>query len=311
MNNNKTIGIVGVGNVGSTLAFKLATSNICNKILLKDIKDDFTKAMAMDISQAAFSFDSNCKVISCNSKDSFENCDIVVITAGIARKPNMSREDLLLTNSKILKSILDEIFELNKKAIYIIVSNPLDALVYVALKQTNLPRNQVFGMAGVLDSARFKYYISKKLNFEFKKIDAKVIGAHSNTMVPLINQAKVDNQNITNLLTKEDIAEILENTKNGGAKIVELLGTSAYFAPALSIFNMCTAIIKDTKEELCASVLLFGEYGYNEITLGVPSIIGKNGVEKVVELELNDIERNELEISTQTVISSLKILKKE
>lgn len=311
MSNKYTIGIVGVGNVGSTLAFSLASSNLCNKILLKDIREDFIKAMALDISQAILSLDLNCKIIPTNSTNRFKDCDIVVITAGVARKPNMSREDLLITNSNIMKSILDEVFQENKNAIYIIVSNPLDALVYFTLKYTNLPRNRVLGMAGTLDSARFKYYISQKLNFEYKKIDAIVIGSHSSFMLPLINHAKVDDKKIIDILSKEDIKDILENTKNGGAKIVDLIGTSAYFAPAQSIFNMCKAILNDNKEEFCASVMLLNEFGYNDTALGVPIILGKNGVEQIKKLELSYVEKQDLYKSSLVVQESINILKKE
>ncbi|WP_198306163.1 malate dehydrogenase [Arcobacter vandammei] len=309
--NNKTIGIVGVGNVGSTLAFNLAISGLCNKILLKDIKEDFTKAMALDISQAAKASNNNTTIKACLNKGEFKDCDIVIITAGIARKPNMSREDLLLINAKIIEDIFDDILEQNKEAIYIIVSNPLDAMVYVALTKSKLPRNRVFGMAGVLDSARFKHYIEEKIKIPYKKIDALVIGSHSNTMLPLVNFAKVDDKNLNEILTKDEIEDILENTKNGGARIVELLKTgSAYFAPANSCFLMCKAILEDSKEVFPVSAMLLNEYNYSGFPLGIPCVLGKNGIEDFIELSLNENEKKELENSTITVINSINILKK-
>ncbi|WP_026803763.1 malate dehydrogenase [Aliarcobacter lanthieri] len=307
--NKKVIGIVGVGNVGSNLAFNIATNNLCDEVLLKDIREEFTEAMALDITQASLSSNNKTIVKACNNKE-FKNCNIIVITAGIARKPNMSREDLLFTNAKIMNSILDDILPLNPNAIFIIVSNPLDAMVYSALKKSNLSRNKVFGMAGVLDSARFKYYISKKINFYYKKIDAIVIGSHSNSMVPLISQARIDDKRVIDILNKEDIQEILENTKNGGAKIVELLKTgSAYFAPSFSTYLMCKSILNDEKNIFSCSVKLEGEYGYNDIPLGTPVVLGKEGIEKIIELDLNKKEKEELNKSIETIQSSINILK--
>lgn len=306
---NITIGIVGVGNVGSTLAFNLATSGLCNKILLKDIKEDFTKAMALDISQACKTTNNQTKVVACFD-NSFKNCDIVIITAGIARKENMSREDLLKINSKIIEDIFDEVLENNQNAIFIIVSNPLDAMVYKAYTKSKLPRNRVFGMAGTLDSARFKYYIDEKIDFPYKNIEAMVIGAHSNTMLPLINHTKIDGKKVVDILSKSDVDDILENTKNGGAKVVELLKTgSAYFAPAYSCFLLCKAIIKDSKEVFTVSTILLNEYGYNNLSFGVPCVISKQGIEKIIELDLTQDEKQELENSSKTVLNSINILK--
>ena len=307
--NRKKIGIVGVGNVGSNLAFLLATNKVCDEILLKDIREDFAKAVALDISQAVCN--KNVTVNACNGED-FKDCDIVVITAGIARKPNMSREELLLTNAKILSLVFDEILENNKNAIYIVVSNPLDAMVYAALKRTKLPKNRVFGMAGVLDSARFRYYIAKALDFKFKDIKALVIGSHSNSMLPLVNHSFVDGKKLSDIFSKEQLDEIVNNTKNGGAKIVELFKTSsAYFAPAHSIFLMCKAIIDDTKEIFACCYMLENEYNCNGITMGVPVVLGKNGVESVVKLDLDGSELELLKESSKTVENSIEIIKKE
>lgn len=307
--NDVTVGIVGVGNVGSTLAFNLAISGLCDNILLKDLREDFIKGISLDISQSAKASNNKTKVKACINSDEFKDCNIVVITAGIARKPNMSREDLLLINAKIIENIFDEILEKNNNAIFIIVSNPLDAMVHVALKKSNLPKNRVFGMAGALDTARFKYYIQQKLNSKYENIEALVIGSHSNKMVPLANHVKIDNKKLTEILNKDEIEEILENTKNGGAKIVELLKTSsAYFTPAYCCFLMCKAIIKDSKEIFSTSVKLENEYGFNDLILGVPTILGKNGIERILELELSKEEQIELKNSANVVTQSINVL---
>jgi len=310
--NKKIVGIVGVGNIGSNLAFNLAINELCDEILLKDIREDFIKAMALDISQSAFSANSKATIKACTKNKDFKSCDIIVITAGIIRKPNMSREDLLLKNTEIMNSILDDILILNPNATFIIVSNPLDIMVYSVLQKSKLPRNKVFGMAGALDSARFKYYISQKIDFEYKNIDAIVIGSHSNSMLPLISQAKVDNKKIVDILSKNDIEEILENTKNGGAKIVKLLkNTSAYFAPAFNTYLMCKAILNDEEKIFPCSVKLEGEYGYKDITIGVPVILGKNGIESIIELNLTKKEKEEFKKSIQKVQINIDILKEK
>lgn len=309
--NKKTVGIVGVGNVGSSLAFTLATNGICDKILLKDIRLDFIKAIALDLSQASQNTKHKVSIKVCEENSEFKDCDIVVITAGIARKENMSREDLLLTNAKILSSILDDISNFNQDAIYIIVSNPLDAMVYLALEKTQAPRNKVLGMAGILDSARFKYHISEKLNFAYENIECMVIGSHSDTMLPLLSQTKVDGKELSSILNKEEIKDIIYNTKTSGAKIVELFkSTSAYFAPAYGIYVMCKAILNDTKEIYPCSVRLDGEYSFYDLALGVPSVLGKNGVENIVEFTLLDEEKEKLQESSKVVKDNIQILKR-
>lgn len=306
----KRVGIIGSGSVGSTLAFSIATRNICDEILIKDIREDFMKAVSLDISQASIINESRTTLKAISNASDFKDCDIIIITAGVARTPNMSREDLLLKNANILISVLDEIIKLNKNAIFITVTNPLDALTYLAIKHTNLDRKKVFGMAGELDSARFKYYINKALDFKAKNIKAQVIGSHSNSMLPLVSSATVDGRKLEEIFTKEEINNIIENTKNGGANIVELLKSgSAYFAPALAVANMCEAILSDSKKEFICSVELFKEYGYNDLTLGVPVILGKNGIEKIIELELSKDEKFKLDISAQDIKNSINILK--
>ncbi|OCL85676.1 malate dehydrogenase [Arcobacter porcinus] len=303
----KRVGIIGVGNVGSTIAYNLALNNTCDEILLKDLRDDFIKALSLDITQASISNNSKTITKAISKDNEFKDCDVIIITAGIARTPSMSREDLLIKNANILKNILDNIVKYNQNAIYIIVSNPLDAMVYTALKYSNLKSNQVLGMAGELDSARFKYYIKEALAFKVNNIEAKVIGAHSSFMVPLVSSIKIDGKKANEVLNKKQLEIIIKNTKNGGAKIVDLLKTgSAYFAPATACSRICNAILNDTKEEFICSVELSNHYSLNNSILGTSIIIGKNGVEEIIELDISNNELEALNLSAISILDSLK-----
>lgn len=305
MENNKKVGIIGAGNVGATLAFSLANKNICSQIVLKDLRANVVEAMALDISQAARAAKSSTKVSFASNAQEFNNCDVIVITAGIPRKPGMSRDDLLLTNAKIMTSVINEIAPFNKDAIYIIVSNPLDAMVYTALKATSLPRNKIIGMAGVLDSSRMAHFIQEKLTFTPNEIKAAVMGGHGDEMVPLANYSSVDGKDLSEFLTADEIEEIIVKTRNGGAQIVKLLETgSAYYAPAYSTALMVEAILTDSKESYPCAVMLKGEYGYEDIVAGVPVVLGKDGFEKIIELELNEEQKAQFAKS----ISSIKEL---
>lgn len=302
---NKKVGIIGAGNVGATLAFSLAKKNICGEIVLKDLRMNVVEAMALDISQAARAAKSSTKVSFASNAEEFSNCDVVVITAGIPRKPGMSRDDLLLTNAKIMTSVINEIAPFNKDAIYIIVSNPLDAMVYTALKATSLPRNRIIGMAGVLDSSRMAHFIQEKLSFTPNEIKAAVMGGHGDDMVPLTNYSSVDGKDLKEFFNDEEIEDIVTKTRNGGAQIVKLLETgSAYYAPGHSTALMVEAILTDSKETYPCAVMLNGEFGYENIVAGVPVVLGKDGFEKIVELELNEEQKAQFAKS----ISSIKEL---
>ena len=292
MNTNKKVGIIGAGNVGATLASVLANKNICSQIVLKDLRANVVEAMALDISQAARAAKSSTKVTFAQTAQEFNDCDVVVITAGIPRKPGMSRDDLLLTNAKIMTSVINEIAPFNKNAIYIIVSNPLDAMVYTALKATGLSRNRIVGMAGVLDSSRMAHFIEEKLTFTPNEVKAAVMGGHGDEMVPLANYSSVDGKDLKEFFSAEEIEDIIVKTRNGGAQIVKLLETgSAYYAPAYSTALMVEAILSDSKETYPCAVMLNGEYGYENIVAGVPVTLGKEGFEKIVELELNEEQK--------------------
>lgn len=303
----KRVGIIGVGNVGSSIAYNLAFQDICDEILLKDIREDFTKAIALDISQAVSSINSKTTIKATYTDEEFKDCDIVVITAGVARKPNMSRDDLLFTNAKIMNSIVQNVAKYNKDSILIIVSNPLDAMVYSALKTSNFPRTRVLGMAGILDSSRMSYFIKKKIGY--KKIEAMVLGGHGDLMVPLVKHTKVDGLALDEVLNENEIEDIIEKTKNGGAEIVKLLQTgSAYFAPAQSTVLMLEAILEDKKIVYPCATMLDGEYGYKDVVTGVPVVLGKNGVEKIIELKLNPKEEKEFENSVNSIKTLIKKL---
>ena len=304
------IGIIGVGNVGSTIAFSLATDEKCKEVYLKDIRGDYVEAMSLDISQAAKANSSNTQIKAISKPEEFCDCQIVVITAGIARKPGMSRDDLLLTNSKIIKSVMSEVEQFNKEAIFIIVSNPLDAMVYSALKASSLPRTKVIGMAGVLDSSRMAHFISEKLEDKNAKIEAAVMGGHGDDMVPLVNYSKVNGKSLEEYFNKDEISEIIEKTKFGGAQIVGLLKTgSAYYAPGFSVSLMVEAILNDTKKTFPCAILLDDEYGHTDVVAGVPVKLGINGCEEIIELDLDLEQKSAFEKSINSVNELINVLK--
>ena len=300
--NKKTVGIVGVGNVGATLAFTLATKNICTTLLLKDVRENIVQAMALDISQATNAAKSETITKACLTNEEFKDCDVIVITAGIARRPGMSRDDLLVTNANIMTSVINDVIKFNPNAIIIVVSNPLDAMVYTALKASNWSRNKIIGMAGILDSARMSHFIFEKLGYGQGQIDASVMGGHGDDMVPLADFSTVAGVNLSELLSKEDIDDIVYKTKNGGAQIVKLLETgSAYYAPAYSTTLMIEAILEDKRKIYPCAIMLEGEYGYENIVSGVPVMLGVNGVEKVIELNLKEEQKVQFSKSVASV----------
>jgi malate dehydrogenase len=266
--------------------------------------------MALDISQATFASKQKTKIIPIYENEDFCDCDVVVITAGIARRPGMSRDDLLNINAGIMESVINDVILYNPNSIIIIVSNPLDAMVYKALEISKWPRNKIIGMAGILDSSRMSHFIYEKLNCKKDEIVSSVMGGHGNEMVPLISSVKISQTPLTELLSTEDINCIINDTKNGGVQIVDLLQTgSAYFAPANSTAVMIDAILNDKKEIYPCSVMLEGEYGYKNVVAGVPVILGKNGVEKIIELDLDETQTVSFDKSINAVIELIDILK--
>jgi malate dehydrogenase len=287
----KKISVIGSGNVGATTAHLCALKNLGDVVLL-DIIDGIPQGKALDMHESSPVEGIDVDIIGTNDYKDTKNSDIVVITAGIARKPGMSRDDLLKTNTKIMKSVTEQVAKYSPNAILIIVTNPLDVMVWVAAEISKFPKNKVIGMAGVLDSARFRSFIARELKVPPKKVEALVLGGHGDSMVPLPGYSKVDGKPITKLMDKKKIDALVERTRKGGAEIVGLLKTgSAYYAPASSVVEMVDSILNDRKKVLPCAAWLSGEYGVNGYFIGVPVKLGKKGVEEVVELQLGPEEK--------------------
>ncbi|MEA2018766.1 MAG: malate dehydrogenase [Campylobacterota bacterium] len=285
----KRVAIVGVGNVGSSVAYSLVMSGACHEVMLRANNVDKAKGLALDMSQASQAARKHTIVTVAETLEDVKDCDVIVITAGSPRLPGMSRDDLLIKNATIMKDLMSSLKNTSPNAIIIPVSNPLDAMVYVALKESGWPRNRVLGMAGILDSARMAHFVYEKLGYGTGQIRCSVMGGHGDDMVPLPRFSTVAGVPLTDLLSWEDINEIIEKTKTGGAQIVGLLKDgSAYYAPAKSTALMVEAVLSDKKQIYPCAVMLDGEYGYTDTVSGVPVMIGANGAEKIIEANLND-----------------------
>ncbi|MDT7906886.1 MAG: malate dehydrogenase [Candidatus Calescibacterium sp.] len=297
------ITVVGAGMVGGTLAQRLAEKNFA-EIALIDIIGDLARGKALDIAQSAPIMGYDINIQGGDSWELAQNSDIVIVTAGVPRKPGMSREELLEINFKIVKDTSEKIKKFCPNSIVIVVSNPLDAMTYTAYKITGFPKNRIMGMAGVLDTARFRAFLGMELGVSPKDINAFVLGSHGDTMVPVLSYTQVGGVPVEKLLPKEKLEKIIERTRNAGAEIVSLLKTgSAYYAPSAAVLEMVEAIVFDRKRILPCCVLCEGEYGINGIFVGVPVILGKNGVEKIVEFELKEEELKALKRSAEVVKS--------
>ena len=302
MAKGKKVTIIGTGNFGSTVAFILAMNGSCHEVVLRGRSIDVAKGKALDMSQAANAARKHTIVRAAKNAEDIADSDIVIITAGTPRTPGMNRDDLLLKNAKIVKNYSLEIKKYAPEAIVVVVSNPLDAMTYVALKTTEFPKERVLGMAGILDAARMAHFIYEKLEYGAGQIRATVMGGHGDTMVPLPKFTTVAGVPIEDLLDSEEIGEIVRKTKNGGAQIVNLLGDgSAYYAPAKSTTVMVDAILQDSKQIHSCAVMLDGEYGYNNIITGVPAMIGAAGVEKVIEMTLKPLQKEKFKKSVESV----------
>jgi malate dehydrogenase len=307
-NQRKKVTVVGAGNVGATLAQYLTIKELADVVLV-DIVPDMPQGKALDMAEAAPVEGYDCRLVGANSYPETANSDVVVITSGIARKPGMSRDDLINTNKKIVREVTEEVVKYSPNCIIIIVSNPLDAMCHVAYKASGFPKHRVLGMAGVLDSARMRCFLAEALDVSVENVTAFVLGGHGDTMVPLPRYSTCAGIPIPDLLPKEQIDQIMDRTRNGGAEIVKLLKTgSAYYAPAASTAEMVEAILKDKKKILPCAVLLEGEYGINNLFVGVPVKLGTRGVEQIIEINLTVEERAALQKSAAAVQELVDIL---
>jgi len=298
---DKKVTVVGAGNVGATAAQRLAEKELCDVVLV-DIIEGVPQGKALDLAEAAPIEKHDAHLVGTNAYDASAGSDIVIITAGIPRKPGMSRDDLLTTNAGIVKKVTQEIASRSPNATLIIVSNPLDAMCHVAFDASRFPKQHVIGMAGVLDSARFRAFIAMELNVSVENTHAFVLGGHGDTMVPLPRYSSVAGIPITELMTPERIEALVKRTRNGGAEIVSLLKTgSAYYAPASAAVEMAESILKDKKKILPCAAYLQGEYGIKDLFIGVPVKLGANGIEQVIEIKLTAEENAALQKSAAAV----------
>ena len=295
--------VVGAGAVGASCAEYIALKNFASEVVLVDIKVGFAEGKAMDLMQTASlnGFDTRIKGVTGDYSQT-AGSDVAVITSGIPRKPGMTREELIGTNANIVKSVVEQLVKYSPNVIVIIVSNPMDTMAYLVHKATKLPKNHIIGMGGALDSARFRYRLAEALNAPISDVDGMVIAAHSDSgMLPLTRLATYRGVPVSEFLSEERLAKVAEDTKVGGATLTKLLGTSAWYAPGAAVSALVQAIACDQKKLFPCSVLLEGEYGQKDVSVGVPVIIGKDGVEKIVEIALNDAEKAKFSESTQAV----------
>jgi len=301
--------VVGAGNVGATCADVLAQREIANEVVLLDIREGFAEGKALDIWQTSpINLYDTRTVGSTNDYSKTANSDVVVITSGLPRKPGMSRDDLIATNAGIVKTVTENVVKYSPDAVIIVVSNPLDVMTYCAYLNAKIDSKKVFGMAGILDTARYRAFLAEELNVSPKDIQAVLMGGHGDTMVPLPRYTTVGGIPVTEMISAEKLDEIIERTKFGGGEIVKLLGTSAWYAPGAAAAQMVEAIIRDQRRVFPVCAWLDGEYGMKDIYLGVPVILGKNGIEKIIELDLNADERKLLEESAVAVKSVMDVL---
>ncbi|MBB3852021.1 malate dehydrogenase [Parageobacillus caldoxylosilyticus] len=306
----KKISVIGAGFTGATTAFILAQKEL-GDIVLVDIPqlENPTKGKALDMleSSPVLGFDAN--IIGTSNYEDTADSDVVIITAGIARKPGMSRDDLVTTNQKIMKQVTKEVVKYSPNCYIIVLTNPVDAMTYTVFKESGFPKNRVIGQSGVLDTARFRTFVAQELNISVKDVTGFVLGGHGDDMVPLVRYSYAGGIPLEKLIPKDRLDAIVERTRKGGGEIVNLLGNgSAYYAPAASLAEMVEAIIKDQRRILPAIAYLEGEYGYEGIYLGVPTILGGNGIEKVIELELTEEEKAALAKSVESVKNVMRVL---
>ena len=303
------ITVIGAGNVGATVANVVANNDLAREVILVDIKEGVAEGKALDIWQSASIQGFNTRVIGVtNDYLRTRGSRVVVITSGLPRKPGMSRDDLIKTNAQIVKDVTERAVKYSPNASFIIVSNPLDVMTYAAYRAANKPTNKVFGMAGILDTARYRAFIAEALDVSPKGVHALLLGGHGDTMVPLPSHTSVSGIPLNELLGKVQIDKIVERTKKGGGELVSLMGTSAWYAPGAAAAAMTEAIVRDQKRIFPCCTMLGGEYGLKDVFLGVPVILGRNGVEKVIEMDLDKEEKEQLKTSAKAVKGIMKVL---
>ena len=303
--------VVGAGNVGATCANVLAFNEVADQVIMLDVKEGISEGKALDMLQTASLLGFDSKIVGCtNDYAQTADSDVVVITSGIPRKPGMTREELIGVNAGIVKSVAENILKFSPNAIIVVVSNPMDTMTYLALKATGLPKNKIIGMGGALDSARFKCYLSKALNANPTEVEGTVIGGHGDTtMIPLTRFANYKGRPVTALLDAETLAKVVADTMVGGATLTGLLGTSAWYAPGAAAAYLVESIIHDQKKIIPCCVALEGEYGQNDICIGVPCVIGKNGLEEILDYKLNAEETALFAKSAAAVRATNDVLK--
>ena len=295
------ISVIGAGNVGSAAAYRALELNFCDIVLL-DIVEGLPQGKALDITQMLAVTGVSSKIIGTNDYADTKDSDVVIITSGLARKPGMSRDDLLSTNTKIIKEVTEKVIKYSPNCIIIVVTNPLDAMTYVASKVSGFPKERIVGMAGILDTSRYKAFLSMELNISVSKIDSLVLGGHGDDMVPLKNYTTVSGVPISQLISDNRLNEIIQRTRDGGAEIVKLLKTgSAFYAPGVSSIEMAYSIIMNERKILPCCAYANGEYKINDQFVGLPVILSNKGVEKIIEIDLSEDEQNELEVSASHV----------
>ena len=303
------ITVVGAGNVGATCADVLAYREVANEVILLDIKEGVAEGKALDIWQKApiDGYDTRTVGVT-NDYSQTANSDVVVITSGLPRKPGMTRDDLISVNAGIVKSVTESVVQYSPNAIIVVVSNPLDVMTYCCHITSKLPRTRVLGMAGILDTARYRAFLAAEINCSPKDIQAMLLGGHGDTMVPLPRYTTVAGIPVTELVAKDKLDAIVNRTINGGGELVKLMGTSAWYAPGSAAAQMVEAIVKDQRKIVPVCMSLEGEYGIKDCYLGVPVVLGKNGVERIIELQLNDEEKALLEVSRSKVRDVMNVL---
>ena len=306
----KKISLIGAGQIGGTLAHLISIKELADVVLF-DVADGIAKGKALDIAQSTSIDGLSINLIGTNNYEDIKNSDVIIITAGVPRKPGMNRDDLLETNLKIIKQVAEGIKKNSPNAFVICITNPLDVMVMALQSYSGLPKHKIVGMAGILDTSRFKYFLSQELKVPVKNIESLVLGGHGDTMVPMPNHTKVNGKSLNQLIKKEKLNSIIDRTRKGGAEIVKFLQKgSAFYAPAASGVEMAESYIKDLKKTLPCAAHLNGEYGVKNLYAGVPVVIGKKGVEKIVEIKLSDKEKNQFNVSIKAVQCLFEVAKK-